>query len=117
MEEKIMFEEFKYFYKTPNNFRWVADFEPHNIQSEGLIEITKEEWEAHEKIYQHNYTKEQLHRREVRHQISKLKKQLVATDYQAIKYSEGWISEEEYTPIKAARQAIRNQINELEAEL
>ena len=47
-------------------------------------------------------------------QISQLKAQLAETDYKAIKYAEGWISAEEYAPIKAERQRIRNQINELE---
>lgn len=46
-----------------------------------------------------------------------LKQQLADTDYKAIKYAEGWYTEEEYAPIKAERQAIRDKINELEAEL
>ena len=45
------------------------------------------------------------------------KAQLSATDYQAIKHSEGLISEEDYAPIKAQRQALRDRINELEAKL
>lgn len=47
-------------------------------------------------------------------QIASLKQQLSATDYKAIKYAEGWISEEDYTPIKAERQALRDRINALE---
>ena len=47
-------------------------------------------------------------------EIATLKKQLSDTDYQAIKYAEGWLSEEEYAPIKAERQEWRNRINELE---
>lgn len=50
-------------------------------------------------------------------QIANLKAQLSETDYKAIKHSEGLISEEDYAPIKAERQAIRDQINALEAEL
>lgn len=49
--------------------------------------------------------------------IEELKIQLAATDYKAIKYAEGFISEEEYAPIKAERQAMRDKINELEAWL
>lgn len=49
--------------------------------------------------------------------IVELKQQLEATDYKAIKYAEGWLSEEEYAPIKAARQAIRDEINALESQL
>lgn len=49
--------------------------------------------------------------------IADLKLQLEATDYKAIKYAEGWLSEEEYAPIKAARQAFRDEINALESQL
>lgn len=49
-------------------------------------------------------------------QIVELKAQLAATDYKAIKHSEGLISEEDYAPIKAQRQAWRDQINVLEAQ-
>lgn len=50
-------------------------------------------------------------------EIAQLKHKLAATDYKALKYAEGFIAEEEYAPIRAARQAIRDQINALEAEL
>ena len=50
-------------------------------------------------------------------QIDILKHKLSASDYKAIKYSEGWLTEEEYAPIKAERQAIREEINRLEQEL
>ena len=50
-------------------------------------------------------------------QIEELKAQLSATDYKAIKYAEGWLSEEDFAPIKAERQAIRERINALESEI
>lgn len=50
-------------------------------------------------------------------EIETLKQQLADTDYQAIKYSEGQISEEDYAPIKAERQSWRDRINELEAQI
>lgn len=46
--------------------------------------------------------------------IRELKAQLESTDYQAIKYAEGWLTEEEYAPIKAQRQNWRDEINQLE---
>lgn len=49
-------------------------------------------------------------------EIAQLKNQLLATDYKAIKYAEGAISEEDYAPIKAQRQQWRNRINELESD-
>lgn len=50
----------------------------------------------------------------VEEQIAILKAELEASDYKAIKFAEGWISEEEYAPIKAERQALRDKINMLE---
>ena len=47
-------------------------------------------------------------------EIEGLKLELRETDYKAIKYAEGWISEEDYKIIKEDRQRIRNRINELE---
>ena len=46
-------------------------------------------------------------------EIEQLKAQLAETDYKAIKYAEGWLTAEEYAPIKAERQALRDRINEL----
>ena len=45
--------------------------------------------------------------------IAKLKQNLEDTDYQAIKYAEGLISEKDYATIKAQRQAWRDEINRL----
>lgn len=49
-------------------------------------------------------------------EIEMLKKKLSDTDYKAIKYAEGQLTEEEYGPIKQERQSWRNRINELELE-
>lgn len=50
-------------------------------------------------------------------QIEALKQNLADTDYKAIKYAEGLISEEDYAPTKKQRQQWRNEINLLELEL
>lgn len=47
--------------------------------------------------------------------IEELKSELASTDYKAIKYAEGWLTDEEYAPIKSYRQAIRDEINALES--
>lgn len=47
-------------------------------------------------------------------EIERLKEQLAATDYKAIKHAEGWLTDEEYAPTKAQRQQWRERINELE---
>lgn len=49
--------------------------------------------------------------------IAELKANLADTDYQAIKYAEGFITETDYAPIKAQRQAWRDEINALEAAI
>lgn len=50
-------------------------------------------------------------------QIEILKSKLKSTDYQAIKYAEGEITESDYTVIRMARAEWRKQINKLEEEL
>lgn len=49
--------------------------------------------------------------------ILQLKKMLAETDYKAIKFMEGEITEEDYASIKAQRQTWRSEINELEKTL
>ena len=47
-------------------------------------------------------------------EIARLKAKLAETDYMAIKYAEGFYTDEEYAEIRAQRQAWRDRINELE---
>ena len=54
---------------------------------------------------------------EINRQIRELKKKLFDTDYKAIKYSEGWLTDEEYAEVKAQREEWRKRINKLEASL
>ena len=53
----------------------------------------------------------------INQQIRELQDKLSATDYQALKYSEGWITEKDYAEIKANRQSWRDTINQLQAQL
>lgn len=46
--------------------------------------------------------------------IERLKDSLHASDYKAIKRSEGLISDEDYQPIKEERESIRAEINKVE---
>ena len=63
------------------------------------------------------YTESELSIADKKKRINELKAILQATDYQAIKYAEGFISEADYAQIKAQRQAWRDEINALETEL
>ena len=49
-----------------------------------------------------------------RQRIQQLKQYLADTDYQAIKYAEGRMTQEEYAPISNQRQMWRDEINRLE---
>ena len=84
-----------------------------------LIDIPQAELETM-RLAQLEY-EQQLQRQaeidEIQRKIANAKAKLVETDYQAIKYVEGFISETDYAPIKAQRQAWRDEINALEAEL
>ena len=65
-------------------------------------------------------TIEELHNddiQDINREINVLKKRLFDTDYKAIKYSEGWLTDEEYAEAKAQREEWRKRINELEASL
>lgn len=53
----------------------------------------------------------------IKREIQECKDKLSASDYQAIKYAEGWINESDYAPIKAQRQLLRDRINLLESQL
>lgn len=59
-------------------------------------------------------TAEELAQQQREAEIWSLKEQLRESDYKAIKYAEGWITAEDYAPIKAQRQGWRERINELE---
>ena len=84
-----------------------------------LIDIPQAELETM-RLAQLEY-EQQLQRQaeidEVQRKIDETKAKLSQTDYQAIKYAEGFISETDYAPMKALRQAYRDEINRLEAEL
>ena len=49
--------------------------------------------------------------------IAELKAKLKETDYQAIKRSEGRLTEEEYAPMSAQRQAWRDEIDALQKQI
>lgn len=56
-------------------------------------------------------------RAEIESKIAGLKQILTSTDYKALKHADGVLSDAEYEETKQFRQSLRDQINELEAEL
>lgn len=107
--EKVVLKE-RYYYTDGTNFY------SYRTPVEGLTEITKEEYEGiTESIMIHETF--DAEKENIKVEINMLKQELLLTDYQAIKYAEGWLSEEEYAETKAHRQALRDKINELENKL
>lgn len=75
-----------------SDFNEDFSFNPVKYQTRKTIEITKQK-------------------------IEEYKQKLCETDYKAIKYAEGLISETDYAPIKAERENYRKAINSLEISL
>ena len=110
-KESIM--EQRYYYKDSNN-NYYSYKEEHN----DLIPITEEEWNEHiASLTPKPLSQERIVYITKQNRIAELKRNLADTDYQAIKYAEGMIGENDYRPIKAQRQAWRDEINELEFSL
>lgn len=122
-----------YYYFSDNLFEYstltVDENDDYDYLKDGWIELTAEQiqslhnhtlcWDGNKLI---PYTKTQKDTIQeiigtIQLRIFELKQQLSNTDYQAIKYAEGMLTEEEYTSIKAQRQAWRDEINELEKDI
>lgn len=79
-----------------------------------VVAPAEEAWDETEKILVYiPYTELELAERE----IAMLKERLAATDYLAIKYAEGELSEDEYAVSKENRRAWRARINALEEKI
>ena len=103
-----------YYYRKGNSFCiYHHKLEP---LKNGFVELTEEEYFA-QKQERDIAIRPSNGQFSFYHRIIELKQLLQQTDYQAIKYAEGYFTEEEYAPIKEQRQAWRNEINQLESEL
>ena len=60
-------------------------------------------------------TEEELAKIAAKARIKELKTKLDESDYKAIKFAEGVLTEEEYAPIREERQRYRDEINQLES--
>lgn len=71
--------------------------------------VTKEEYDV--------YRFKSEERKYITFKIDELKEKLQNTDYIAIKFAEGILTEEEFSQTKLQRQLWRDEINELEKQL
>lgn len=102
IKEKGHYEVIKEYKNGGKDVKWVIDvagvvYQPEKIVKTPILVYIK-------------YTQKELNELK----IAELKEKLLATDYKAIKYAEGFISEEDYAPIKAERQSWRDEIDKLE---
>ena len=110
----------RYYYKSKEGNGWLNLKSPLPEEKLGdYIEMTEEQWNEHIAELNHiqEPTAEEVARNQKLERINFLKSELRRTDYQAIKYAEGWISAEDYAETKAQRQEWRDEINQLEGEL
>ena len=70
-----------------------------------------------EYILDESKEQEEIAKEQEEQEIARLKQELADTDYEAIKYSEGWFTDEEYSPIKAKREELREQIRKIESDV
>lgn len=83
----------------------------------GYLDIIEVDEQGEQHVVYRKYNKNQIKINEYRKQIENLKRQLSQSDYEAIKYAEGWFTEEEYKPIKEKRENIRKEIRALEDKI
>lgn len=103
--------------------KYIIDEKPvYNEATQTLIprysfedEVFRTSWEIADKVIDEvNEIEEPIEEPTTEELIEQYKAELSATDYKAIKYAEGWLTDEEYAPIKTERESIRQQIRELE---
>ena len=95
----------RYYYKKGNAYLSLK-----SPRGEGYTPITEEEFNSHNQRKAIEVDKNFI-------EIQKLKAQHDSTNDKALDFVDGLLSEEEYAPIKAERQALRAEINRLEAEI
>lgn len=103
-----------------SEFGWhkAIDEEPNaNIDEEILNQIgINKKFDVANKTVVNYDNSEKIIKRDAQEKIIELKALLAQTDYQAIKYAEGQLTEAEYAEMKAQRQQWRDLINLLEED-
>jgi len=106
IEEQGHYETVKEYPNGGKDVEWIVDVPGVNAQ---------EAWIEQEPIQVYiKYTDTELESLERSKRIEALKQTLAGTDYKAIKYFEGYYTEEEYLPIKTYRESLREEIRKLE---
>lgn len=108
-EEKGHYEVIKEYPNGGKDVEWIID-EPGKPYQSAWTET------IHYQIYI-PYTDLELEKQELKKKLEEVLNKLRDSDYQAIKYAEGWFSEEEYAPIKELRESYRVQVREYQKRI
>lgn len=103
--EQGHYETIKEYPNGGKDVKWLVD-------KEGVEPI--DEHDEYEDIQVYiPYTEQELldiEKAKAQRELDILKSTLASTDYEALKYAEGWYTDEEYADIKAYRESLRKQI-------
>lgn len=103
--------------KEVGHYETIREYDNGGKDVEWIVEVAGQEYvpehtEIEEILVYRLYTQQELNQQ----RINDLKYQLDETDYQAIKFAEGAMTEEEYAPMREQRQEWRDEINRLKEE-
>ena len=107
VEEQGHYETIKEYPNGGKDVRWVIDVP-------GIKAAEEQDYDEDILIYI-PYTEKELEVKNAEKRIDELKGLLSSTDYKAIKFAEGELSEEEYAETRSLRRSYRAEINQLEA--
>lgn len=122
LEHEVIYHDAIEEVKEEGHYEIVAEYPNGGQDVEWIIDTPategKDAWEEtiEYQIY-HLYTDAEIKIQRLEEQIEYAQKELNKSDFQAIKYAEGLYTEEQYTPIREARQILRNKINEARHEI
>lgn len=105
IEEQGHYETIAEYPNGGKDVKWVVDIEGREAKDAYTESIDIQIFKM--------YTNEELQNKKNDEELMRLKQELADTDYQAIKYAEGYFTEEEYKSIKAYRESLREQIRKI----
>ena len=108
--------------KEEGHYETIAEYPGGGKDTKWIVDIPavegKEAYDITENIDVYIlYTDEELHIHNLQRELVEYKQLLNTTDYQAIKYAEGYYTDEEYAQIKQTREGYREKVRSITSEL
>lgn len=97
------------------HYKVIAEYPNGGKDVEWVVDVPyiehQDAYDEEEPIYVYiPYSEKKIAEIDEQFKLRQLKEELASTDYEAIKYVEGWFTDEEYEPIKRHREELREQI-------